>query len=273
MDYSSFRVELITNNEYKTVKKFRPFKYIATIAFYVMAFVIIWRASKKAKRGKYNLEIDWPKSSFDTIMAVEKIGGSVKITGLKNITRLNEPVIYFGNHMSNLENMALPVILTLGNRKISFVVKNELMTYPIFGHVMKATRPISLGRTNPREDLVKVLNEGIELIKRGISVVIYPQGTRMDQINPDDFKSIAAKLAAKSGAPIIPIAIKTDLWKPNPIKAIRDFGSINYRSPVIFEFGEAIYLPEKHTAADEKNAHQKAVDFIVNFHKKWQTKT
>ena len=112
------------------------------------------------------------------------------------------------------------------------MVKKYLVEMPLFCDVMKSRSPVVLGRSNPREDLLKVLHEGSDRLKKGMSVVVFPQGTRCEHFDDAKFNSLAVKLAARAGVPIVPLALKTDAWSVG--HRIKDFGRIYPNRDVLF---------------------------------------
>ena len=79
--------------------------------------------------------------------------------------------------MSTLETVILPVIV-LPFRRVTFIVKESLLTYPIFGPIMRSLDPLPVTRTNPRLDLKTVLEGGVARLQQGASIVVFPQTTR-----------------------------------------------------------------------------------------------
>ena len=120
---------------------------------------------------------------------------------------------------------------------------------------MKATKPISVGRVNPREDLKTVMTEGVEVLKSGTSVIIFQQSHRSPNFDPEKFSSLGIKLAQKAGVKIVPFALKTDFW--GNAKKIRDFGPIRRKEKVYFSFGKPIAVEEV-----GKDTNDKVVKFI-----------
>ena len=90
------------------------------------------------------------------------------------------------------------------HRAVTFVMKKSLVTLPFFGAVMRSRDPIVVGRTNPREDLTAVLEGGVERLKKGISIIVFPQSTRTPDFDPQHFNTIGVKLARKAGVPVVP---------------------------------------------------------------------
>jgi len=221
---------------------------------------IIFRNSHLAKKGLYD-SIAWAKSSFDVFTLIERCGGRIFITGLDNIKNCKGPVIFVSNHMSIVETLIFPCIIA-PRKKVTFVVKDSLVNYPIFGAVIQARNPIIVSRSNSREDLKTVLTEGKEFLSNGISIVIFPQSTRSVEFKPEEFNSLAVKLAGRAGVPVLPIAIKTDFW-PNG-KYLKDFGAIHRKKPILMAFGEPLPI-----TGSGKEEHKKIIDFISGHLADW----
>jgi 1-acyl-sn-glycerol-3-phosphate acyltransferase len=164
--------------------------------------------------------------------------------------------------MSTLETFVLPAIIA-PFRDTTFVVKQSLIDYPVFRYVMRSRDPVTVGRTNPREDLKAVLDGGTERLKAGRSIVIFPQTTRAPAFNTGDFNSIGVKLAKKAGVPIIPIALRTDAWANG--KRFKDFGRIRPARKVHVDFGEPITVRDRGT-----EEHEEIVRFIQGRLKRWE---
>lgn len=251
-----------TNGLYRTgEKKIRLFaKIFPTLAFYINIFSIIFRASSKAKHAKYDNK-EWCRSSHEVLMALEKIGINVEITGVDNFTNVEGPCVFLANHMSTLETFVLPVIIA-PYKPVTFVVKKSLVDYPVFGHVMRSRDPVIVGRTNPREDLKAVLEGGTARLTAGTSIIIFPQTTRYPDFAPRTFNSIGIKLAKKARVPVVPIALKTDAWGNG--KVLRDFGRMEPSKQVYFAFGEPLVI--KDSGSEEQ---KKVLDFIGKKLREW----
>lgn len=228
--------------------------------FYTHLLFIVANAGRRAARGEYSAA-DWVESSQDVGKVLERIGVRMHVESLHYAANLEGPCVFLANHMSTLETFLLPSIIQ-PVKNVTFVVKNSLMQYPWLGHVLRAKDPIVVNRTNAREDLEMVLNGGVERIKQGISIIIFPQGTRSHILNPDDFNTLAAKLARKASVPLIPIALKTDAWGTG--KWIKDLGWIRPSIPVHVRFGEPIDI--KGNGKEENAA---AVSFIKENFDSW----
>jgi 1-acyl-sn-glycerol-3-phosphate acyltransferase len=163
--------------------------------------------------------------------------------------------------MSTSETFLLPSIL-VPRKKTTFVVKRNLLTYPIFGPVMRSRNPIAVGRRDPREDFKAVMREGMERLSEGISVVVFPQSTRMSTFDPEKFNTIGVKLAKKAGVAIVPFALKTDFWSNGTI--LKDCGPIYRDRDVHIQFA-----PPMDVAGSGKEVHASIIDFIQEQLREW----
>lgn len=225
---------------------------------------IVLRTRKEAKRKVYDTKA-WTDSSFEIFRYIENAGGIFDITGMENITRSSRSVLFISNHMSTLETMILPSIIG-PHKELTFVVKESLVKHPLFGDVMRSRNPIVVGRTDPRKDLEAVMNGGVELLTKGISIVIFPQSTRNVEFNPEDFNSLGVKLARKAGVPVVPIALKTDFWGNG--KMIKEIGPLDHNKIIHIKFGEPITI-----GGNGKEENQRIVDFIKSSLKEWNAES
>jgi 1-acyl-sn-glycerol-3-phosphate acyltransferase len=151
--------------------------------------------------------------------------------------------------------MILPGLIA-SKREVTFVVKQSLMTHPLFGAVMTARKPIAVDRKNAAVDFKKVMLDGVENLKKNISVVIFPQSHREIEFNPAHFNKMGIKLAKLAKASVVPVAIKTDFWKNG--KIIKDVGGLNRKFPIHIKFGDPIEIE-----GNGNSEHQKVIDFIA----------
>lgn len=222
-------------------------RLVPSVRFYLHLIDIVYRSSKVAERGEYD-DASWIESSLEVMQRLEQAGVKMDISGIANIERQDGPVVFIGNHMSMMETMVLPVIIQ-PVRPVTFVVKESLLSYPFFKHIMKSRNPVAVSRTNPRQDLKVVMTEGVDRLRAGISVIVFPQTTRSHSFDPEQMSSIGVKLAKKAGVPVIPLALKTDSWQNG--RWIKDFGSLDTSKKAYFAFGEPLVIEGK---GDEEQA-------------------
>ena len=234
-------------------------------SFYLNLIHIVIRASNKAKAGEYG-DTGWIESSHEVLQQLEKVGVRVEITGIENVIAQSGPVVFIGNHMSMMETLVLPVMIQ-PIKPVTFVIKEDLLSYPVFQHVMRSRNPIAVSRTNPRQDLKVVLTEGQERLQKGISVIVFPQTTRSHLFSSEQMSSIGVKLAKKADVPVIPLALKTDCWQNG--RWIKDFGRLDVAKTAHFAFGRPI--AKVLGKGDEEQALVNA--FIAGELQNWESET
>lgn len=187
--------------------------------------------------------LKWGDFCYSALTVVERFGMNLSITGLAERNAYKGPVMYLSNHMSTYETIALPAIL-LAHGPIGFAAKESLSRLPLLVNAARIMGMIGLGRTNPKEDLLKLYKEGGAHIANGRSFLIYPQGTRNEVFSRKHFSSIGAKLAEKTGIPIVPVVVDTRCMPTRQHGLLRhvfkDFGPIDTSKDVRIAFGPVI---------------------------------
>lgn len=232
-----------------------------SLTFYLRLLFIVLRASRLAKKDRYT-GTDWVESSCEVLRRLEEVGVCVEVSGIENIVEAKGPVVFIGNHMSMMETLLLPAIVQ-PVKPVTFVVKEILLSYPVFKYVMRSRDPIAVTRTNPRQDLKAVLNGGQDRLERDISIIVFPQTTRSKVFDARQMSSIGVKLAKKAGVPIIPVALKTDCWQNG--KRFKDFGQLDLTKTAHFAFGRPIFVRGK---GDEEQ--DRVTAFIAEKLTKWE---
>lgn len=161
-----------------------------------------------------------------------KIAGvEVTVIGEENIP--DEPVLFIGNHRSYFD-----ILITYSRcrRRTGYVAKKEMLGYPLLRDWMKRLYCLFLDRENPKEGLKTILT-AIDYIKKGISICIFPEGTRNtgEELSLLPFHSGSFKIADKTGCAIIPMSMN------NTISIFeKQFPRIK-KTHVILEYGKPIY--------------------------------
>lgn len=133
-------------------------------------------------------------------------GVKLTVIGEENVPR-DEPVLYIGNHRSFFD-----VVVTYARCPglTGYIAKDGVNKVPIFRIWMKRLHCIFLKRDDMKEGL-KVILKAIEYVRSGISICIFPEGTRnKDRDNPTSllpFKEGSFKIASKTGCKIVPMAL------------------------------------------------------------------
>lgn len=235
---------------------FRPLN----LYFYSKSIKTICSAGKEIANDPTNDYSTFIKYCEKIVHIVESTGAKIEYSGLENIPK--EPCVIVGNHFSTLETITLGRIIN-DRAKISFVIKESLMKYPYFKDILKSLECITVTRSNPIQDLKKILKDGPKLLEKGVSIIIFPQHTR-GKFDPTEFSSIACKLAKRAKVPIVPLALDTRFWGKG--KIISDIGPVSRDIPVRFAFGEPMIIDK-----NEKEVHAKYLQFIEKKLTEWGT--
>ena len=182
--------------------------------------LLIGLFSKKAKDK-------WVRGFIVSYFAVIDFISGAKVTykGIENIPK-EGAVLYVANHQSFFDVLLITTKLPYVT---GYVAKKSFEKVPIFAQCMKLTHSLFLDREDIKQGL-KVILQAIELVKSGISVFIFPEGTRSKTGKMADFKEGSMKVAVKGGCPVIPIAIS------NTSAIFEDHFPKLYPAKVIIEF-------------------------------------
>ncbi|MCH8542267.1 MAG: 1-acyl-sn-glycerol-3-phosphate acyltransferase [Alcanivorax sp.] len=127
-------------------------------------------------------------------------GVQVVVEGRENLPE-GEPVVVVANHQSQWETFYLQLLIA----PQATVLKRELLWVPFFGWGLALLKPIAIDRSNPGGALKTILRTGKARLQEGISVVIYPEGTRQPAGVIGRFNSGGAMLACHAGVRLVPI--------------------------------------------------------------------
>ena len=229
--------------------------------YYAGIFGTFCRGGVLGARGKLD-ENAQTRLSNRNLRQIEKCGGRVHIAGLEHLrAQAGKPTVVVANHMSLLETGLLHAVVR-GYLDFSFVVKESLLRVPFFRHIIRSLDVIPVTRQNPREDLKVMLREGKRILDSGRSIIVFPQSTRTETLDPEKFNSIGVKLARASGAQVLPLALKTDFLANG--RFIRDLGPIRPKRIVCFEFAPAMAV--EGSGQEQQHA---IVEFIASRLAEW----
>ena len=114
---------------------------------------------------------------------------------------LQEPCIIISNHQSTWETLAFQTIFPAH----TWVLKRELLWLPVFGWSLALLNPIIINRGDKLNAIKKVIRQGSDRLKRGISIVIYPEGTRQPYKQLGAYQNGGSAIAKKTGYSIVPV--------------------------------------------------------------------
>lgn len=135
-------------------------------------------------------------------MVISITGMKISIEGKENIKKDTNYLI-IGNHKSDLDSL---ILIWLFEEPLIFIGKEELKKTPFISTWFKEIGCLFIERDNIRQS-AKVILEGVEILKGGKSIVIFPEGKRIMEDRLGEFKNGSFKLAIKSKAAVLPVAI------------------------------------------------------------------
>ncbi len=199
---------------------------IVWFAYFWLSLIGLMPALIKANKmtEKEKLEFADQKARRWSSQLLKLAGCKVEVIGLEHIPE-NTAVLYVCNHQSNFD---IPLAISHLPKTKGFIAKIELLKMPIVRDWMKHMKCIFMDRSDIRQQ-VKGISQGVQFLKTGQSMTIFPEGTRSPDGEVKAFKPGGLKLATKSGVPIVPVTIRNSkkimkkgslLIKPADVKLI-----------------------------------------------------
>lgn len=182
-------------------------KYIKYVRYVVYMLIMRLKGIKRDYIEKFKGEEEAWKYAQEvfrkwTYFTINIIGMEIEVEGFENIP--DKTCVFMGNHQSILD---IPVMRYSTQRTLDFVAKKELAKAPLIGYWITHVKSVTIDRDNIREGM-KAINQAVNNIKDGYNFTIFPEGTRSKDGKIHEFKRGGIKIASKSKAPIIPVAIK-----------------------------------------------------------------
>ena len=211
---------------------------IILVAVFVILFLVLSIPLLIAEWviGKFNMDLK-NKSSLAIVNWAFRVclflaGTTVVVRGEENVPK-DEPVLYIGNHRSYFDILITYVRVP---RPTGYIAKKEMLRYPLLVNWMRNLHCLFLDRNDVKQGL-KIILTAIDKVKSGISICIFPEGTR-NKVNHTfmEFHEGSFKIASKTGCPIIPMTIynSADIFEDHLPKI--------KKTQVILEYGKPIYV-------------------------------
>lgn len=124
-----------------------------------------------------------------------------RIEGLENIPKDRSGII-MSKHQSSWETFYLPGRFD----RTAIILKRELLYVPFFGWGMAVIDPIMINRSDKSTAMAQIIKKGRECIANGRWILIFPEGTRIPSGHVGKYRLGGARLAAETGAPVLPVA-------------------------------------------------------------------
>lgn len=179
---------------------------VVLVGFLIVSYPFLVAQVSLGKKDPHARDLESIRVVRAVFRCLLKLAGvTITVKGEENIPK-DTAVLYVGNHRSYFDILTgYTTVPTL----LGFVAKKEMEKIPILRTWMANVNCLFLDRKNIKEGLKTIL-QGIEKVKNGISIWIFPEGTR--NTNEDitellPFKEGSLKIAEKSGCPVIPVAM------------------------------------------------------------------
>lgn len=203
-------------------------------------FLIEWIIGKFNRSARDYSSLHLVQWAFNVILKIS--GVTATVIGEENVP--DEPVLYICNHRSFFDIL---LTYTRCKRLTGYVAKKEMEHIPLLSTWMRFLYCLFLDRENPKEGLKTIL-KAIDYVKHGISICIFPEGTRNkgNELEMLPFKDGAFKIATKTNCAIIPISMN------NTCSIFEQQFPLIRKRHVVVEYGKPIY-PNQLNAEDKKH--------------------
>jgi 1-acyl-sn-glycerol-3-phosphate acyltransferase len=178
----------------------------------------------------------WPK--FTNWYLHLTCGIKVNVIGQENLP--SSPCVIVSNHQGQWETFSMQYLF----HPVCTLLKKELLYIPLWGWAMKMLHPIAINRGKPKEAIVQTLEEGSERLKRGLYVLLFPEGTRVKPGRVGKYARSGFELAKRNNVKILPLCHNSgDCWPAH--KFIKKPGTIN------LYIGEPFFVEDSKESAEE----------------------
>lgn len=150
-------------------------------------------------RLRFAMITSWNKFALFTLTAV--CGVKYNIIGRENIPS-DTPFVVLSNHESAWETIMLQPLFP----PLCTILKKELLRIPFFGWALATLEPVAIDRGNPREAMKMVTAGGLDRLKQGRNILIFPEGSRNPARKSKKYARSGANIAIKAGVPVLPVA-------------------------------------------------------------------
>lgn len=180
--------------------------WLTWVFLYLFGRLPAYFKTKRLKREGRQQEVDeilayqvnrWVSRLF------KHIGLRLTVEGRENLPQDGEPVVFVANHQSYLD---IPIFINHLDAPHALMAKQELGKIPFLGGWMNMLDCVYVGREDIRA-AAQAMREAEDLVKRGRSIVICPEGTRSMSDEMGEFKQGAVRVAVRGGVRIVPLAV------------------------------------------------------------------
>ena len=197
--------------------------------------IYLWLLSKKDQKKSWNKSWKIVRSFFKGVLNIA--GTKVEVRGAENLEKIpkEQGVLFIGNHRSFFDVIILQTIV---DRPMGFIAKSDFKKVPLFSRWVMDIGSIFMDRKDVRAGLESI-KTGTEYMSKGLSLGLYPEGTRSHTKELLPFKKGGYRMAKNSKSPIVLVAATgtDDVFENNKPIALK-------KKTVIFEFSAPVYPHE-----------------------------
>jgi 1-acyl-sn-glycerol-3-phosphate acyltransferase len=177
----------------------------------------------------------WPR--FTNWFLNLTCGIKVNVIGKENLP--SGPCVIVSNHQGQWETFSMQYLF----HPLCTLLKRELLFIPLWGWAMKMLHPIGINRDKPKQAILQTLEEGSERLKRGMFVLLFPEGTRVKAGRVGKYARSGFELAKRNNVKVLPLCHNSgDCWPAH--KFIKKSGTIN------LHIGEPFYVEDSKESAE-----------------------
>ncbi|QGR02959.1 1-acyl-sn-glycerol-3-phosphate acyltransferase [Ehrlichia ruminantium] len=175
----------------------------------VVPFCLILPMSSRIKYSVYGIKV---------VLFIERIidGIDYEVRGFEHLPK-DCPYIVASEHQSPLETL---VLFTIFKNPV-YILKKELMWLPIFGIYFMLLKMIFINRSNKIQALKHILTSTASHVKKGRTVIIFPQGSRVMPGTKVSIKPGITAIYSKLSVSVVPVAVNTGLFWPASIFSLK----------------------------------------------------
>ncbi|MBP3235043.1 MAG: 1-acyl-sn-glycerol-3-phosphate acyltransferase [Eubacterium sp.] len=214
--------------------------------------IYLWILSRKDRYKSWYKSWRFVRGFFKSMLWIA--GTKIEPVGLEHLSEIpdDKGVLFIGNHRSYFDIL---ILQTLVDRPLGFIAKKEFKKVPFFSWWVADIGSLFLDRKNIRAGL-ETINLGTDYMKQGLSLGLYPEGTRNHEAKLLPFKTGGYRMAEKSGSPMVLVAMTgvDDIFENNKPVALK-------KATVRVVFDKAVY-PHELEAKERKDFYNNIPDRI-----------
>jgi 1-acyl-sn-glycerol-3-phosphate acyltransferase len=158
------------------------------------------------RRMRYRITVAWPRAQV--YAARWLLGIRWQVIGSEHLPQ--GPAVILSKHQSTWETLFYPSFMP---RELCFVFKRELLFLPFFGWGIALLDMIHINRRRGSDAFEQVVRQGATKLAQGRWIIMFPEGTRTPAGSQGRYKTGGARLATRTGAPVVPIAVNSgECW-------------------------------------------------------------